>query len=255
MSDIIDLLQIKIEKAKRELPLEAVNAINSVDWKAVILGMVDKRGYTFEQLGTLELETELLLCGLLSSRNYPMELETRMKITKASANELVREMNEKVFSKIKEALIKSTDRKKIFVQSAGGHDAPGRSSLYSSPIVSSVMSGAVGTKNDEEILNSAGIKVVPDVAAVPSAQPMKVGNLKIPRKELAPKTASLIQASKVAPIFAQKLSGSVRIGTVKTEHTLENISKKTPAAGAGGANVSNATGNTKSADPYREIPE
>jgi len=50
--DIIDPLKIKIETAKRQLPLETVNAIDSVDWKIAILGMRIRHGYTFEQWAT-----------------------------------------------------------------------------------------------------------------------------------------------------------------------------------------------------------
>ena len=60
MANVIDLLQIKIEKAKGELPEETLNAIAAVDWKAVILGMRESKGFNFEQLGDLELETELI---------------------------------------------------------------------------------------------------------------------------------------------------------------------------------------------------
>src|SRR3989339_153420 len=105
MDNIADLLQIKIEKAKAELPEDTQNAINAVDWKAVIFSMREKRGYSFEQLGDLEIETELLLCGLLGPENYSKELEKRMRLSKAEVNDLVREMNDRVFAKIKENLI------------------------------------------------------------------------------------------------------------------------------------------------------
>ena len=79
MDDTIDLLQIKIEKAKAALPAETVNATAAVDWKAAILGLRGKHGYTFEQLGDLELETELLLCGLLTPSDYPKEIKKHKK--------------------------------------------------------------------------------------------------------------------------------------------------------------------------------
>ena len=114
MDDIIDLLQVKIENAKAKLPEATLNAINAVDWKAVILGMREKHGYTFEQLGDLDLETELVLSGLSDPRDYPKEIQTRMGLTKEQTNDLVREMNDLVFSKIKEELIKNSERKKTF---------------------------------------------------------------------------------------------------------------------------------------------
>ena len=80
MENTTDLLQIKIEKAKAQLSDDTLNAINAVDWKAVILSIRETKGYSFEQLGDLETETELLLCGLLSPENYSKELENRMHL-------------------------------------------------------------------------------------------------------------------------------------------------------------------------------
>ena len=114
MDNTTDLLQIKIEQAKAKLPAETINAIAAVDWRASILGLRAKKGYTFEQLGDLEIETELLLCGLVSPKNYTEELERRMGISKSAANELANEMNNLVFEKIREELIKNIERKKNF---------------------------------------------------------------------------------------------------------------------------------------------
>ena len=113
-NDTVDLLKIKIETAKRELPVETLNAINAIDWRVAILGMRDKHGYNFEQLGDLELETELVLCGLVSPEDYPKELEKRMGISPAAVNELMNEMNDLVFKKIREELIKNTEHEKRF---------------------------------------------------------------------------------------------------------------------------------------------
>ncbi len=243
----VDSLQIRIEKAKRELPLETVNAINAIDWRAAILGLRGKYGYTFEQLGDLELETELLLCGLVSSENYPRELERRMGVSRAAADELVNEMNNLVFKKIRGELIKNTERKKIFAKSihlllekegAGG----GNSSITTSPKINSGTPPLEGGEEmrppstDTSILNKAGIEIVPELIAKP--------------------------VEEVHPIVAQKLSASVQVPIVKTEHTLDNITKPVRSAGstadALGTPVPQAV-NSKpkipNVDPYREIPE
>src|SRR3989344_8250803 len=164
MQDTVDLLKIKIEKAKRGLSLETVNAINAIDWKATILGMRAKKGYTFEQLGDLELETELLLAGLVSPENYPKELEKRMGISGAAANELVNEMNELVFKKIREELVKNTERKKIFQRETTPslQPEPEHSPLAGGEGVASPDKGrleGLGVKNDTIILNKAGIEI------------------------------------------------------------------------------------------------
>lgn len=112
----LDMLQVKINRAQEELPQETRRAINSVDWRAYILSLREKKGYSFEQLEDLELETELLLCGLLSPENYPTELEARMKIPKPQVDLLVSEMNEFVFKKIKDELIRNTEKGEMFIK-------------------------------------------------------------------------------------------------------------------------------------------
>lgn len=119
MQNQADLLQIKIERAKALLPEETVNAIAAVDWRAAILELRAKRGYTFEQLWDLEIETELVLCGLVKPEDYPRELADRMKIGRREANEVVNEMNSLVFEKIKEEMIKNAERKKAFSKNEG----------------------------------------------------------------------------------------------------------------------------------------
>jgi len=185
-----DLLQMKIEEAKALLPEDTRNAIDAVDYKTVILEMRKTRGYTFEQLGDLETETELLLCGLISPEDYSKELENRMHLQKTEVNELIKEMNDRVFAKIKENLIKRT-----------------------------------GEKDDMQVLNSAGIEIIDEN-----------------KKEI----------KETHPIFAQKLSGSFQIPVVKTEHSLDNITKINTI----NAPTPQSTITSKpTIDPYREIPE
>jgi len=212
MDDVIDLLRIKIEKAKRELPLETVNAIDAIDWKMAILELREKKGYTFEQIGDLELETELLLCGLTNIEKYPKELENRMKISKSAAIELVNEMNNLVFKKIREELIKNSERKKAFAKIKENE------------------------KENNAIFNSAGIEIVPE-----EQKPAGLEKITEDRTNILEKIEN---PEPVHPILTQKLSDTVQIATVKTDHTLNNM---TP----GGA----PKNTTSKIDPYREIPE
>ena len=209
MDDTTDLLKIKIEEAKRELPLETVNAIDAVDWRAAILELRSKFGYTFEQLGDLELETELLLCGLIGGEDYPKELENRLKITKTATNELVNEMNNLVFQKIQEELIKNIERKKIFQVSVKDEKKD---------------------TSDTEVLNSAGIEIVPEQLELNAAQE---GNIPL-------------------TMLAQKLSGITQIPMVQTEHTLENLTKNVNEIATSAPQTPKTY--VKGADPYRLSP-
>ena len=102
----IDLLQIKIARANDALPEGTRKAIASVKWRDYILSLREKKGYSYEQLEDLETATELLLCDLLAPEDFPSELEKNLKIPKSQVDLLVSEMNEAVFKKIREELIK-----------------------------------------------------------------------------------------------------------------------------------------------------
>ncbi len=112
MNETKDELQIKIDKARLDLPEESRQAIDAVNWKTAILELRTKRGYTFEQLGDLETETELLLCGLTRREDYPKELSRRMGISQAETDSLIKEINELIFEKVRQELIKITEREK-----------------------------------------------------------------------------------------------------------------------------------------------
>ena len=219
MDNTIDLLQIKIEKAKTQLPESTLAAINAVPWQATILQMRETKRYTFEQLEDLETETELLLCGLLNPQNYPIELENRMRLSKIEVNELVKEMNNLVFSKIKEELIKNTEKKETSVEKE--------------------------EKNDTQILRSAGIEILNGNNKEPLPVLEKLELSSSPR--LVEEGAGGGDLKEKHPILAQKLSGFTQEGVVETHHSLENITK--------GTETSETTTKIPRIDPYRETPE
>lgn len=210
MSDPIDLLQVKIENARNKLPLETRQAIDAVDWRGAILSLREKKGYNFEQLGDLELETELVLCGLLNPANYPKEIESRMGISKMQADVLVEEMNTLVFGKIKEELIKNTERNKNIGVRKTDPKPPAFTPLASVKSNPSPLSTNTTPPNTEvikeksladNILGSAGIEIMPN----------ELGSGK----------------KDVLPI--NKLTNPFKIPAVKTEYTLNNISKSSVA--------------------------
>ena len=232
MSDTIDLLQIKIEKAKRELSDATLNAISAVPWQATILKMRETKGYSFEQLEDLETETELLFCGLSAPENYPKELEKRLKISAGAANELVNYMNQEVFLKIKDELIKNIERKEDFAkkQTLGKP----KESLLKNSI--KIISGA----NKPDL-------TIPELPAGEEDRAITYGTPHLGEQketEIYPVRSPEgsqgdLASNGIHPLMAQKLVTPVQIPSVKTEHTLDNITKT----------------NGGSIDPYREIPE
>jgi hypothetical protein len=234
MDDKIDLLKLKIEKARAQLSEETINAIDSVNWQAAILKMRETKGYSFEQLGDLEIETELLLCGLIGPENYPKELESRMKISKTEVTELVNEMNDLVFKKIREELVRSTERNKISIKKE---------------------EEVKDDKISKDILGKAGIEILDKKETLPVSEKLELkttpdrspstDDVGLEKKDTTTNTTT----KETHPILAQKISSSMQTGIIKTEYSLDNMSKtNTP-------NEITAKPKIPSADPYREVPE
>lgn len=217
-----DLLQIKIEKAKSMLPPETRKAIDSVDWRKVIFEMKEKKGYNFAQLEDLELETELVLCGLSNPEKYQEILESEMKISSFQANELVKEMNLKVFKKIREELIKILENKESVA-------------VKVKPINDTGLKQPESNKPSEILVSPASKEAK-----------MHIENKAEQKKEETneEKTHAIINS-----IPAQRLFGTFKTPSIVTNHTLENITKPIPPTQPTPQPVS-----AQKIDPYREIP-
>lgn len=231
----IDLLQVKIEKAREKLPKETREAISSVNWRGVILSMKDKKGYNLEQLSALELETELLLCGLVNPLNYQQELEMRMGIHKSQSEILVNELNELIFKKIKDSLISISSKKKNI------------SSIEIETVVPKRDFTINNIKQEEkEVLTNAGIEVVVDKkeSNVKKEEPLEnredmLVKVENPVPTTIPKTTNSISAQKLAEPF--------KMTKTQTEYSLNNITKQNTDE------LSQKT-ETKKVDPYRLDP-
>jgi hypothetical protein len=179
--------------------------------------MKENKGYTVEQLEDLEIETELLLCGLLGMEDYPKQLEKRLHISQAQANDLLNDMNTLVFSKIKDELIKNLEQKNASME-----------------------------KRVEEkgVAEKPKIQYLKEISK--TAYALNKPNLSIPELKTGDKE-NTTETEKARPVLAQKMSGSFQIPSVKTEHTLDNITKTDT--------ITNDTRKETKIDPYREIPE
>jgi hypothetical protein len=278
----IDMLQIKIERAREELPEETKRAIKTVDWRAVILSMREKKGYSFEQLEDLELETELLLCGLLNPADYPKELEMRMGIPRPQVDLLVNEMNEFVFKKIKDELIKNSERKEIFVKKESPDFIPKTQGVekitksnpniievgkyVSSPNIINIKEPNTTNippatiKKEEAVLSeNTNIETMPQELTSGPVEIPKITTEKVAYGDVLSKAGIEIIPNKpnigkgnvdektIESVFAQKLSGSFQMPTSKTEYSL-------PMMGKNNTVPVDSKVKTSKADPYRIDP-
>ncbi len=103
-----DNLQLDILQARANLPAKTKKAIDAVGWREIINRMNKK--YSPEQLKILEKKTELLLCGLLKTDDYPKELGLEMNISKENIISLITEMDILIFQKIQKELEREIDK-------------------------------------------------------------------------------------------------------------------------------------------------
>jgi len=245
---LIDSLQIKIEKAKANLPALTQQAIDSIDWRAVILGMREKKGYSYEQLEDLELETELLLCGMTNPENFPKELMERMKLPKAEIDMLINELNETIFKKIRDKLMGTSSSSGRIEEGQTpfplGRAGDGLEILHPD---ASVTPQEGNKLKDLEVLNNAGIEMIVE-KKIPEENTLNLNKDQMLKEVENP---SLIKTNPTPSISMpmQKLSGSFQIPTVKTEYTLPSLGKDKIIP------VSSGTTKIPNTDPYREMPE
>lgn len=237
MEKTIDFLQVKIEKAKMQLPKETLQAINNVKWENVILAMKESKNLNFTQVEDLLLETELVLCGLVKTEDYPKEITNRLRIPKAKTDEIINELNEKVFKKIRQELIKI----KEFNQKFGNTEVQKNSTLEEENSANKEIE-----KHEEDVLVQTGINIIKgDNTETIKPSLEKEENLEEKRGEILEnitKPEEIKNNPKSINILEKRLNSTFSLPQKNTEHKEEKIDflvkKSIPKI-----------------DPYREIPE
>jgi len=234
MDNTIKILEEKIQNAKNALPKEAIEAINSVDWKNVVVSMREKRKYRFEQIEILGTEVEKLLYGLLNPIDFSKDLEFKMHLSKTEVGSLINELNDVIFRKIREELTRRINENKMKTPT----------DTYN-PIKEEI------TPKENEVFKNAGVEITPNVSEniVPEKKIEGEAELlnKIEHPDLIQKEISKPTTSSMTSISLQKLTNSFKIPTVNTDHS-ENKVQKTETQPTAKVSLPNV-------DPYREAAE
>jgi len=95
-----EILQQKIKDEILKLPKVKQDAINSIDWiKKVeeigkIFGLID------EEVEKLQLETGLILSGLVNLNDLPYDIQNRIGLNESDTQKIIDELFQKVFDPI-----------------------------------------------------------------------------------------------------------------------------------------------------------
>ncbi len=210
-----NILRLKIEQAKAAMPEESRLAVSAVDWKPKILAMRQEKGYSFAQLEALETRTEMLLCGLLNTEEYPTELSKSMGIDRVQAGLLIEELNEKIFGRIREELVKIIERKKSIQNKTAPEELPETLETRDEILKEIQKTDQKNATGKEPFTRASEMRI--------EEQPEELGD-------------------GTHPILMEKLAGMVEAPKVESDHSLPNVS---PASREEKAKP-------PTADPYRE---
>ncbi len=87
------------------LPTELQQVILSSDYQMHLFDVAKKYKLTYEKLGQLELETTMVILGMTPPDEYKLEVAEQMGLAGTDLDNVVAEINEKVFSPIREKLM------------------------------------------------------------------------------------------------------------------------------------------------------
>jgi hypothetical protein len=220
----------KIIKERFDALPEAVKEVilsSNYEESLLAIGTSFKNHLTVEQLSVLERETTLVMMGLTPTKNFEAELTRELGVDKEKGAQIVKEINEKIFLKIRELL-------KLMNTPAGENPS----------VEETVETEMNETTKGTDVMQSAGIEILNGNKTNPVSKTVAEEESKLPVVE----KLELKGKEEIHPIMAQKLSSSVQTSTIKTEHTLENLPPTKPVSAP-------IVDNKPKIDPYREIPE
>ncbi len=233
----------KIIKEKFDaLPQSIQEMILSTNYQDTLIEIGKQYQLNVEQMGILERETTLVMMGLTPTKNFEVELTRELHVDKFKGSQIVKDINEKIFLRIRELLklMNTPKGEEPSLENSPPEKYPleGSGQIYPPRLSATPQEG---NKNDTTILNKAGIEIIPGK--------LELANGEKPIENREDILKKIEKPEEVHPILAQKLSGSLQTPVIKTEHSLENLTKtNTPIP-------QKPQTYPKNLDPYREMPE
>lgn len=98
-------LQQQFEEQLQYLPEINQQALRSFNWAEELIAIGKKHGLPIDSLEDLQIETMLVLVGLVSPEEYPDELATRLAISPAQVEMILGDVNDKILVPIHDFII------------------------------------------------------------------------------------------------------------------------------------------------------
>lgn len=100
-----DKLRKSFEEQLVYLPEINQQALKSFDWATELLSIGKNYGLHIDQLEDLQIETMLVLVGLVQPEEYANELIMRLAISPSEANRIIEQVNDRIFTPIYDYIV------------------------------------------------------------------------------------------------------------------------------------------------------
>jgi hypothetical protein len=201
------MMEITLEEIQKKfdsLPEDLKWAIMAANVDDNIIEIGQMQGLNVEQMGQLSLETHMVMFGFTHPDKFEESVRNSMKLGDEKTRLIVNAVNEKILKEIKDKMMQMYDNKPE--ESEKQEKLPQTS------------------EEDSNVLNSHGIEIIPEKKELNSPleeYPSGGGGISTPSSKLATPQ----EGNNTHTVLEQKLSGSFQNSTVKTEHTLNNLTK------------------------------
>lgn len=107
--------QKTFEEQLAYLPEVNQRALRSFDWTTELIAIGKQHGLHIDELEDLQIETMLVLVGLVAPDDYESELINRLAISPAEAGKIIADINTHVFIPIHDYIINETTPKNVSI--------------------------------------------------------------------------------------------------------------------------------------------
>ncbi len=237
----------EIQKKFDELPEDIKWAIIEADVENKIIEIGKKENLNVAQMGQLALELNAAMFGFYPLDKFADSAKASLQLSDDKMKAIVDDVNTLILKSIREKMRESRTE----------------TSTETKIPINTVKTLVTDQQTQKEVLGSAGIEIITSKEEIKqkTEAPMEKREdmlEKVEKPELIGKEIEIparTESKEPTPsIISSKLSGSFKMPAVKTEHSLQNITKT--AAPANAPRVATAASNKiPTVDPYREIPE
>lgn len=106
------------------LPEEIQKVITSSEYQMKLFEIAKKNKLTYEQLGTIEMETTMVLLGMTKPDDFRDEVQVELKLNDPEIESLVKDISDVVFVPVREALKQVYEKKAISEAPRGAEAKP-----------------------------------------------------------------------------------------------------------------------------------